>query len=55
MYELCQILKNLRPWKSEYKDLLSLATKESLFISDATLYRQIDGVTTANVILVYHE
>ena len=30
--------------KSEFKDLLSLATKESYFIFNDILYRQIDGV-----------
>ena len=49
--------------KSEYKELLSLATKDSHFIFDGTLYKQIDGVamgcllgpTLANTFLVYHE
>ena len=30
--------------KTEFKKHLSLATKESHFISDGTLYKQIDGV-----------
>ena len=49
--------------KTEYKELLSLATKNSHFIFDETLYKQIDGAaigsplgpTFANAILVYHE
>ena len=49
--------------KSEFKGLLSLATRDSHFIFDGTLYKQIDGVvmgsplgfTLANVFLVYHE
>ena len=49
--------------KTEFKELLSLATKNSHFIFDGTLYKQIDGVaigspvgpTFANAILVYHE
>ena len=30
--------------KSEFKDLLSLATKESYFIFNNILYKQIDGI-----------
>ena len=30
--------------KTEFKDLLSLATKDSHFIFDGTLHKQIDGV-----------
>ena len=49
--------------KSEFKELLSLATKDSHFIFDGTLYKQIDGVamgcllghTLAHTFLVYHE
>ena len=49
--------------KTEFKELLSLATKDSHFIFDGTLYKQIDGVamgsplspTLANVFIVYHE
>ena len=49
--------------KTEFKELLSLATKDSHFIFDGTLYKQIDGVamgsplgpTLANAFLVYHE
>ena len=49
--------------KSEFKGLLSLATRDWHFIFDGTLYKQIDGVvmgpplgsTLANVFLVYHE
>ena len=49
--------------KTEFKELLSLATKDSHFIFDRTLYKQIDGVamgfplglTLANAFLVYHE
>ena len=47
----------------EIKELLSLRTKDSHFIFDGTLYKQIDGVamgsplglTLANAFLVYHE
>ena len=49
--------------KTDLKELLSLATKDSYFIFDGTLYKQIDGVamgsplgpTLANAFLVYHE
>ena len=49
--------------KTEFKELLSLAAKDSHFIFDETLYKQIDGVamgsalgpTLANAFLVYHE
>ena len=49
--------------KTEFKELLSLATKDSHFIFDGTLYKQIDGVTMgsllgptlASAFLVYHE
>ena len=49
--------------KTEFKERLSLATKDSHFIFDGTLYKQIDGVamgpplgpTLANTCLVYHE
>ena len=49
--------------KTEFKELLSLATKGSHFIFHGTLYKQIDGVamgpplgpTLANAFLVYHE
>ena len=49
--------------KTEFQELLSLATKDSHFIFDRTLYKQIDGVamgfplgpTLANAFLVYHE
>ena len=49
--------------KTEFKELLFLATKDSHFIFDGTLYKQIDGVamgspvgpTLANAFLVYHE
>ena len=49
--------------KTELKELLSLATKDSHFIFDGTLYKQIDGVTMAfplrptlaNSFLVYHK
>ena len=49
--------------KSEFKDLLSLRTKESSFISNNILYKQIDGVamgsplgsSLANAFLVHHE
>ena len=56
-------LKNLKPLKAEFKELLSLVTKDSHFIFDGTLYKQIDGVamgsplgpTLANAFLVYHK
>ena len=49
--------------KTEFKELLSLATKESHFIFDGTLYKQIDGgamgsspgPTLADASLFYHE
>ena len=49
--------------RTEFKDLLSLATKDSHFIFDGTLYKQIDGVamgspldaTLANAFLVYNK
>ena len=49
--------------KSEFKELLSLATKESYFIFNELLYKQIDGVamgsplgpTLANAILCFYE
>ena len=49
--------------KTEFKEPLSLATKDSHFIFDVTLYKQIDSVamgsplgpTLANAFLVYHE
>ena len=36
-------LKKLKPLK-ELKELLSLATKDSRFIFEGTLYKQIDGM-----------
>ena len=49
--------------KSEFKDLLSLATKESYFVFNNILYKQIDGVamgsplgpSLANAFLTHHE
>ena len=49
--------------KIEFKELLSLATKESYFISNGQLYKQVDGVamslplgpTLANSFLVHFE
>ena len=49
--------------KTEFKEPLSLATKDSHFIFDGTLYKQIDGVTMgsplsptfSNAFLVYYE
>ena len=49
--------------KSEFKELLSLATKESYFIFNEILYKQIDGVamgsplgpTIANAFLCFYE
>ena len=49
--------------RTEFKELLSLVTKDSHFIFEGTLYKQIDGVavgspldpTLANAILVYHK
>ena len=49
--------------KSEFKSLLNLATKSSIFLFDNKLYKQIDGVamgtpcgpTLANIFLCFHE
>ena len=49
--------------KTEFKELLSLATKDSHFIFEGTLYKQIDGMAMgfplspilANAFLVYHK
>ena len=49
--------------KDEFKDLLSLATKESYFIFNNVLYKQINGVAMrftlgaalANAFFAYHE
>ena len=49
--------------KIEFKELLSLATKESYFVFNGQLYKQVDGVamgsplgpTLANAFLVYFE
>ena len=49
--------------KSEFKEVFSLATKDSHFIFDGTVYKQIDGVamdsplgpTLANTFFVYHK
>ena len=49
--------------KTEFKELLSLVTKDSHFIFNGTLYKQINGVdmgsplglNLANVLLVCHE
>ena len=45
--------------KTEFKELLSLATKDSHFIFDETLYKQIGGVAMGYLLdpafLVYHE
>ena len=49
--------------KTEFKELLSLATKDSHFIFGETHYKEIDGVamgsplgpTLANAFLIYHE
>ena len=49
--------------KIEFKELLSLTTKESYFLFNRELYKQIDGVTVgspigptlANAFLVYFE
>ena len=49
--------------KTEFKKFLPLATKDSHFIFDGTLYKQVDGVAMgsplgpalANAFLVYHE
>ena len=56
-----ETVKGLR--KTDFKELLSLATKDSHFIFDGALYKQIDGVamgsfldsTLVNTFLVYHE
>lgn len=36
--------------KSEFKELLSLATKESHFIFDGTLCKQVDGVAMVSTL-----
>ena len=49
--------------KIEFKELLSLATKESYFVFNGQLYKQVDGVamgsplgpTLANAFLVHFE
>ena len=48
--------------KSVFKEILSLATKDSHFIFDGTLYKQVDGMamgsfgpTLAKAFLFYHE
>ena len=45
--------------KSEFKELLSLATKDSHFIFDGSLYKQIDGEplgpTLADAFSIYRE
>ena len=49
--------------KSQFKELLSLATKDSHFLFDGTLYKQIDDVAMGsslgprlgNAVLAYHE
>ena len=49
--------------KSEFKELLSLATKESFFIANNVVYKQIDrvamvsqlGSSLANAFLAHHE
>ena len=54
-------IKGLR--KNEFRGLLELATKESLFMFDNKYYKQIDGVamgsplgpTLANIFLCHHE
>ena len=45
-----------------FKEILSLATKDSHFVFDGTLYKQVDGVamgsfgpTLGNAFLFYHE
>ena len=43
LFEQNDIVHGLK--KIEFKDLLSLATKELYFIFDSILYKQIDGVT----------
>ena len=42
LFEQNDIVHGLK--KIEFKDLLSLATKELYFIFDSILYKQIDGV-----------
>ena len=41
--------------KSEFKDLLSLGTKESYFILNNILDKQIDGVAMRSPFLAHHE
>ena len=62
--ELCKESETIEDLsKTEFKELLSLATKDSHFIFHGTLYKQINGVamgsplgpTLANAFLVYHK
>ena len=61
LFKESEIVKGLS--KSEFKELLSPATKDSHFIFDGTLYKQIDGLAMgsplgpilSNVFLAYHE
>ena len=64
-----ELIRFLKIWKKvglskiEFKELLSLATKESYFIFNGQLYKQVDGVamgsplcpTLANAFLVHFE
>ena len=61
IFNECDTVEGLN--KSEFKELLSLATKESYFIFNELLYKQIDGVamgsplgpTLANAFLCFYE
>ena len=61
LFKESEIVKGLS--KSEFKEFLSPATKDSHFIFDGTLYKQIDGLamgsplgpTLSNVFLAYRE
>ena len=61
LFERNNLVKGLT--RSEFRNLLELATKENLILFDDNYYRQIDGVamgsplgpTLANIFLSYHE
>ena len=46
LFKECETVEGLI--KTEFKELLSLATKDSHFIFDGTLYKPIDGVAMEN-------
>ena len=61
LYKDSSIVNNIH--KNDFKQLLCLATKESIFLFNGQFYRQTDGVamgsplgpTIANIFLCYHE